>query len=180
LTGSGISPNKGAMIITVCPLSRLEETVTRCRARHLLTLINAATLVSRPPGILPENHLFLGISDILEPLEGHVAPAEEHIDALLSFVRRWDRATPLVVHCFAGISRSTAAAFVTACALSPNRDEFEAAQTLRAASPTATPNSRIVALADRRLGRQGRMVAAIAAIGRGRESAEGAPFDYGL
>jgi hypothetical protein len=43
-------------------------------------------------------------------------------------------------------------------------------------SPTATPNRRLVALADRRLGREGRMAAAIAAIGRGADCFEGAPF----
>ena len=41
------------------------------------------------------------------------------------------------------------------------------AQALRRASPTATPNIRIVSLADRLLGRDGRMVAAIETIGRG-------------
>ena len=41
------------------------------------------------------------------------------------------------------------------------------AQALRRASPTATPNIRIVSLADRLLGRDGRMIAAIETIGRG-------------
>ena len=66
-----------------------------------------------------------------------------------------------MVHCYAGISRSTAGAFVTACALNPQRDEMTIARALRDASPTATPNIRIVSLADRMLGRDGRMVAAI-------------------
>ena len=58
----------------------------------------------------------------------------------------------MVIHCFAGVSRSTAAAFIAACALAPKRDEFDVARALRAASPTATPNARLVALADRALG----------------------------
>jgi predicted protein tyrosine phosphatase len=53
---------------------------------------------------------------------------------------------------------------------------MELAQALRRASPTATPNRRLVALADDRLGRQGRMIAAITAIGRGADCYEGAPF----
>ena len=73
----------------------------------------------------------------------------------------------MVVHCYAGISRSTASAFTSVCALNPHRDEESIAQALRRASPTATPNIRIVSLADRLLGRQGRMVAAIETIGRG-------------
>jgi predicted protein tyrosine phosphatase len=47
---------------------------------------------------------------------------------------------------------------------------------LRAASPTATPNIRIVSLADRLLGRDGRMIAAIEAIGRGVTATEAEPF----
>jgi len=51
---------------------------------------------------------------------------------------------------------------------------------LRRASPTATPNIRIVSLADRLLGRQGRMVAAIETIGRGLMATEGTPFRLDL
>jgi predicted protein tyrosine phosphatase len=75
-----------------------------------------------------------------------------------------------------GISRSTASAFAGVCAVNPARDEISIAQALRRASPTATPNIRIVSLADRLLGRDGRMVAAIEAIGRGELTAEAAPF----
>jgi len=107
------------------------------------------------------------MDDINEHIEGYVIPAETHVGDLLRFVRAWPRKTPLVVHCFAGISRSTAGAFVAACALNPHRDETIIARALRAASPTATPNRRIVALADRMLGRNGRMVMAIEEIGPG-------------
>jgi predicted protein tyrosine phosphatase len=55
-----------------------------------------------------------------------------------------------------------------------HRDEKSIA--LRSASPTATPNARIVSLADRLLGRDGRMVAAIETIGRGVLATEGTPF----
>jgi predicted protein tyrosine phosphatase len=95
-------------------------------------------------------------------------------------VRGWDRGSPLVVHCFAGISRSTAAAFVSVCALNPDREELAVARALRDASSTACPNLRIVALADAVLGRGGRMVAAIDAIGRGGYATEGVPFRLDL
>jgi predicted protein tyrosine phosphatase len=80
------------------------------------------------------------------------------------------------VHCYAGISRSTAAAFVTACALSPARTELQIAQELRQRSHTASPNRRIVSIADTLLGRSGRMVDAIDAIGPGAAAVEGIPF----
>jgi predicted protein tyrosine phosphatase len=166
------------MRIHVCPLSQLEAIVQETGARHVVTLINTATPVVRPGAIPAENHLLLGMSDILEPMEGHVAPAEEHLDQLVTFLRRFDRTTPLVIHCWAGVSRSTAAAYVAACWLNPERDEMDVALALRAASPTATPNARLVALADARLARQGRMIAAIAAIGRGADCFEGVPFSF--
>jgi predicted protein tyrosine phosphatase len=62
------------------------------------------------------------------------------------------------------------------CALNPQRDEATIAQALRDASSTATPNIRIVSLADRLLGRDGRMVAAIETIGRGNLAEEAMPF----
>jgi predicted protein tyrosine phosphatase len=79
-----------------------------------------------------------------------------------------------------GISRSTASAFASVCALNPHRDETSIAQALRRASPTATPNIRIVSLADKLLGRQGRMIAAIENIGRGIMTTEAEPFQLDL
>jgi predicted protein tyrosine phosphatase len=163
-------------MIHVCSLSRLHQTVAQTGARHVVTLLKDAELVQRPGSITSENHLILGMDDITGPLEGYIAPADEHVTKLLDFVRGWDRAAPLVMHCYAGISRSTAGAYVAACALNPRRDEHTIARKLRLASPTATPNQRIVALADRALGRGGRMTAAIEQIGRGVMAFEGDPF----
>lgn len=160
----------------VSSLSRLYETVAAVRASHVVTLINVGTVVERPPGIAAERHLFLGLSDIAAPLDGHILPAEEHLQRFLSFVGAWDRQAPMVVHCWAGISRSTAAAYIAACALKPDRDEEEAAEALRRAAPSATPNIRLVTLADAALGRRGRMIRAIERIGRGADAFEGTPF----
>ncbi len=163
-------------MIHVCSLSRLHRTVEETRARHVVTLLKDTDLVQRPAGIAPDNHLILGLDDITQPLDGYVVPADEHVTRLLAFVRGWDRAKPLVVHCYAGISRSTAGAYVAACALNPSRNELAIAQALRRASSTATPNPRIVSLADRLLGRSGRMIAAIETIGRGAMAYEADPF----
>jgi predicted protein tyrosine phosphatase len=162
--------------IHVCPLSRLEDTAARSGARHLVTIINDGTAVTRPALIPPERHLFLGFNDITEAMEGMTLPAVEHIDRFLDFVARWDRADPLLVHCYAGISRSTAAAFIAVCAAAPERDEAEIAQRLRLASPTAFPNPLMVRHADRLLGRGGRMERAITGIGRPIEAFEAQPF----
>ncbi|MDQ0511033.1 tyrosine phosphatase family protein [Ancylobacter amanitiformis] len=167
-------------MIHICPLSRLEETVTRTGAAHVLSVINRGTPVVLPASIARDNHLFVGFNDIIEPRDGLIHPAIEHVEAILAFAGRWPRSAPLVVHCFAGISRSTASAYIAACALNPARDEAEIATALRAASPIATPNALLVSLADAALGRQGRMSAAIAAIGRGEEAMENVPFELRL
>jgi predicted protein tyrosine phosphatase len=164
------------MQINVCSLSLLDATVMATGAKQIMTLLNVGTKVVRPASVDERMHLFLGMNDIVEAVDGQILPGDDHLSQLLRFVRGWDQQSPLVIHCFAGVSRSTAAAFTTACALNPGLDEHELAQTIRLLSPTATPNRRIVALADDRLGRNGRMLAAIDAIGRGEECFEGVPF----
>ncbi|CAA9336539.1 MAG: Protein tyrosine phosphatases [uncultured Microvirga sp.] len=164
----------------VCSLAHLHETVASSGASHMVTLINAATVVERPASVAEDRHLFLGMSDIVDPLEGHILPATEHVEKFLTFVTAWPREQPLVIHCYAGVSRSTAAAFIAACALAPHRPEADIARALRQASPIATPNRRLVAVADDLMGREGRMVEAIDRIGRGCEAPHGEPFTLRL
>jgi len=163
-------------MIHVCSLGRLHETVATTGARHVVSLLAREDNLVRPAGIAPENHLWLQLHDISAPMDGYVAPQTEHVEQLIAFVRRWPRATPLVMHCYAGVSRSAAAAFVSVCALNPASDERAVASALRRASQTATPNIRIVALADHLLARNGRMVRAIEAIGPGVIVADAPPF----
>ena len=167
-------------MIHVCSLARLYDTVDATGARHIVTLLRLTDRVQRPSHIAPENHLVLGVDDISMPIEGYTLPGEEHVHRLIKFVGAWDRTSPMVVHCFAGISRSTAGAFVAACTLNPTRDEREIAWAIRRASPTAQPNARIVSIADRLLKREGRMMQAIDLIGPGDFATEGHPFRLDL
>jgi len=167
-------------MIHVCPMSKVDETVSRSGAAHLVTLLAAGTDFARPAAISERNHLCLWMNDIAEMRAGLVVPGRDHVERLLAFARSWNRRRPLAVNCYAGISRSTAAAYIVAAALAPERDEAELAWTLRLAAPSATPNPALVRHADALLGRQGRMVAAIAAIGRGEDAYEGAPFILSL
>lgn len=151
-------------------------TVRETEASRVLTVMKNVAQVRTPPQIEPDRHLKLDFSDIIRPEPGEVIANEEHVSALLSFARDWDRLDPMVVHCYAGVSRSTASAFIIACALRPDISEKIWAMRIRAASPTATPNLRLVDLADGLLERRGRMVAAIEGIGRGEDCFEGIPF----
>jgi len=163
-------------MIHVCSLAALPSTVQSTGASHILTVMGDIRRVQRPASVREANHLMISMDDINEPADGLVTPSEDHIEKVLAFVRGWDRQAPLVVHCFAGISRSTASAFAAACALNPHRDEVMIARQMRRASPTAFPNRLIVSLADRVLGRNGRMLRALDEIGPGDMSIEGHPF----
>jgi len=167
-------------MIHVCSLARLRNTVEDTRARHIVTLIKDVSLVQRPDCITADNHLLLDMDDITSEMDGYVLPSTAHVEKLIEFVTRWDRTAPMVVHCYAGISRSTAGAFIIACALNPKRDELTIAKCIRDSSPTAIPNLRLVTLADAILDRKGRMVEAIRAIGPGLSAFEGVPFRLDL
>jgi predicted protein tyrosine phosphatase len=167
-------------MIHVCSLAALPATVKATGASHVLTVMADVDQVQRPVSVLPANHLKVQVDDITEAIEGFVAPSELHVEQVLNFVRGWDRKAPLVVHCYAGISRSTASAFAAVCALNPHRDEIAIARLIRAASPIAAPNRLIVSLADKALGREGRMLRALDEMGPGKLTAEGKPFRIDL
>lgn len=162
--------------LVVSPVSRIAETATRFGARDMLTLMNVGSRFERPAEIEETRHLFIGFNDINEPSDGMIHPSVDHINQFIAFGRRWDRKAPLLIHCYAGVSRSTASAYITAIALNPELDETRLAQTLRRNAPSATPNALLIALADDLLVRKGRMVDAIKAIGRGEDAFEGTPF----
>src|SRR3954454_7728774 len=167
-------------MIHVCSLAALPETVRATGASHVLTVMANVDQVQRPVSVLPANHLKVAMDDIIEQMEGFVAPSELHIEQVLAFVRGWDRGAPLVVHCYAGISRSTASAFAAVCMLNPHRDEASIARQIRAASPIAAPNRLIVTLADKALGRDGRMLQALDEMGPGSMTVVGQPFRIDL
>jgi predicted protein tyrosine phosphatase len=165
------------MVLIVTPLSRLAEVIAERSPSHLITLLSPEDLIATPAGFPPERHLRLGVHDIAEPAPGFVAPEASLVEQVLDFARGWDAAAPMVVHCWAGISRSTASAFAIACERNPHVGELEIALAMRRASPGAYPNRRIVALADDILGRGGRMVEAVEAMGGNGFIVENTPFD---
>lgn len=165
------------MTIIVCSLEHMPGVIATRGPSHLVSLLGPASMIDTPAVIHPARHLKLAVHDICEPAEDMVLPEIAHIETLLSFGESWRAEAPMVVHCWAGVSRSTASAFILACARHPQTSEMEIAQALRRASPTAFPNPRFVALADELLGRRGRMSAAIAAMSPRNEGIESQPFE---
>lgn len=163
-------------MIIVCPLNKAEPLAAAHDVSHVISLLGPGTPHRSFAGVTAERHLRLTFHDIAQPTDGFSPPGVADAERLVSFLRGWRRDRPMLIHCWAGISRSTAAAYTALCLLRPASDEEDLARELREASPSATPNRLIVALADQLLGREGRMVRAIAAIGRGADAFEGTPF----
>jgi predicted protein tyrosine phosphatase len=163
-------------MIVVSPLEHLDATIARHRPSHVLTLLSPGHEESAPREPPFEQRLYLYFHDITVARDGLIAPDRESVGAILDFVRSWTGVRPMLVHCWAGISRSSAAAFMIACARNPGC-ERDIADELRRRAPFATPNRLMVALADDVLQRSGRMLEAIERIGRGADAFRGSPYD---
>ncbi len=164
------------MRLIVCPGSAVETLLAREPVDHVLTLVSPDAEV----GARAVPATVLRFNDIIAPRADLVAPSAEIIHAIIALGRKLPADATLLVHCFAGVSRSPAAAYVLACAASVPGDEQAIAGRLRAASPKATPNALMVSLADEILKRNGAMRTAIAAIGRGADAYEGDVIDWTL
>ncbi len=123
-----------------------------------------------------DDHLKLALDDVDFAEDGLEPPQKAHVQRLISFVSEWDKSAPLLIHCWAGVSRSSASAFITACAHNPEADEADLARILRKASATAKPNPRIIAFADEILGRDGRMIEAVDGMGSNVFTEQAEPF----
>ena len=166
------------MHIIVGPLSLVPRLVAERRPSHLITLLDPdhAPTVATPAPLTADRHLKIGVNDISDPTEGLLLCQESMVQAILDFGAGWDEREPILVHCWAGISRSSATAFTLACERNPETAERDIAERLRRTCARATPNRRIVAIADDLLGRGGRMVDAVDSIGRGEPAYENVPF----
>lgn len=166
------------MSLIICPLHEVEQGLSTWLPSHVISLASPGS----EQAIIPEGHqrLQLIFNDIAEPQPGLQVCSEEDVARLIAFARDWPREQPMLIQCWAGVSRSPAAAYVVACALSAAGNEERLAGELRAAAPFATPNPRLVALADQALGRKGAMIKAIAGIGRGAETSLGTLFHLSL
>jgi predicted protein tyrosine phosphatase len=166
-------------LILITPLSAVPDALKSHAPSHMVTLLSEAYMIDTPAGFPAERHLKLSMHDIADP-SGDQAPGREHVDRLIAFGRGWDARAPMLVHCWAGVSRSTASAYTVLCdRLGPGRED-DIARALRERAPHAQPNRLIVRLADEALGRGGAMVRAIDAMGSGVMVTEGVPVEIPL
>jgi predicted protein tyrosine phosphatase len=164
-------------LIAVCSLVLVPQTIARLKPWGLITLLDPASMIETPQGVGADRHLKVGVNDINGSADGLISPKEDHVASVLEHGLAWDPASPLLIHCWAGVSRSTASAFMIACQRNPDIAPSRIANMIRTLSPTATPNRLLTSIADDMLGRGGAMVDAIDAIGRGEDCWEGTPFE---
>ena len=151
--------------LLVTPLSSLADALNAHAPSHLVSLLSPEHMIATPEGFPAAAHLRLGVNAVVDPAAGTAPPVRRHIDELLEFSRSWDARAPMVIHCWAGISRSMASAFTILCdRLGPDR-EIEIARAIRQRAPHAQPNRLLVQHADDALGRNGKMIAALNTMG---------------
>ncbi len=163
------------MSLIVCSQNQVEAVLSLQRPTHVVSLISPDALAPQL-GLPAERHLVLRFNDINAPQTGLTAPDQSMVADLIAFSDLCRPPSPLLLHCYAGVSRSPAAAYVIACWRAGPGQEASLAETLRRRSPTATPNPWLIALADAWLGRGGAMIEAITRLGRGANAFEGETF----
>lgn len=154
--------------ITICGIPELDE---HCAAgvTHIVSILDPES--PDPPTFAkfaPHWRLDLRFHDIIEPNRCQLAPSRGDVAQLLGFGRELnDRAgNHLLVHCHAGVSRSTAAAALIMVQMHPHRPARVALDTVARMRPRAWPNLRMLEFGDALLGRNGEIVAAASAVYR--------------
>lgn len=150
--------------MTVCGI---EELAGFCdvRTSHVLSILDPEWPVPEAFGAFGEHEkLELRFNDVIEETPGQVVPREAHVSVLLAFGRDLMDEPPegahLLVHCHAGISRSTAS---MALILAQHLPQIPAAGILDEVvriREKAWPNLRMIEMGDAMLGRRGTLVAA--------------------
>ncbi len=164
----------------MAPLSHVPAVLQRRRPERVISVLDPGSAFPELGPSYTDRHLRLAFHDVHTAAPGVTLPSATHIAQLLAFLDAWDASESLLVHCRAGIGRSTATAFVAACHRNPRTSELTIAVELRRVAPLARPNETLIRLADEAMKRHGRMAAAIADTGRGLEwidVAEGVPFE---
>lgn len=148
-------------MIIVASLDRAQEAFKRYRPAMVLSMLDVESVEPVFPGLAPQNHIKLWVEKTGETTDLK-AVAKAKAERLAEIFSAWDGRKDVLIHCTLGVARSMAAAFVVQCMFAPERSEEEIAAALRAAAPHADPCLHLVSQADELLGRDGRMIEAIA------------------
>jgi len=154
-------------VLTVCGVEELPGHAAR-NVTHVLTLVDPDTAEIGAFEAYDDHHRrVMRFHDIIEPAAGKVMPTPEHVAEILAFgeelaISRDTRQDGhLLVHCYMGVSRSTAAMLSLLAQVHSEETEERLFERLREIRPQAWPNSVMVGYADSQLGRGGRLVDAL-------------------
>ncbi len=154
-------------MLSICGLEELEQHVG-LPVTHALSILDPD--YPDPPlfgGFQGLTRTVLRFHDAIEGLPGQILPQRAHVEEILSFGAGLKAAAEgagahLLVHCHAGISRSTAAMTTLLAQLSPERSADDILQHVVDIRAKAWPNLRMIESADDLLNRKGTLVAASA------------------
>ncbi len=150
--------------LTVCGLDELDRHSTR-GVTHVLSILDPEWPEPEAFQVFdPHSRVTFRFHDAIEPELGVVLPQKAVVEAILAFARDAGDVRHLLIHCHAGISRSTAAMTMIMAQANPHEKEDAIIERLLEIRPQAWPNSRMIAFADDLLGRDGRLSAAVALV----------------
>jgi predicted protein tyrosine phosphatase len=149
-------------VLTICGLDELDSHSVR-GVTHVLSILDPDWPEPASfQAFAPHGRVTLYFHDAIEPGPGIVLPQAAHVESVLAFGRDLDGdLRHLLIHCHAGISRSTAAMTMILAQAFPDEDEDSIVERLRRIRPQAWPNSRMIGFADALLKRDGRLIAAV-------------------
>ena len=149
--------------ITVCGIDELPG---HCEAgvTHVLSILDPDHPGLTAFGAYGEHErLELRFHDIIDPTPGRQLPAADDVENLLEFGRTLpvEADAHLLVHCHAGISRSSASMALLLSQSMPDCPGEAIFEELLRIRPIIWPNLRILELGDARLARDGDLIAAV-------------------
>jgi len=153
------------MKITICGISELGD---HCETgvTHVLSILDTHWPDPEAFTDFPlHRREALRFHDVLAPAPGLIHPTEEHVAQLLLFGRDVEVAgelAHLLIHCHAGISRSTAAAALLLAQENPARPAADIFDEISVLRPRAWPNLVMLEIGEAALGRRGELTAAVA------------------
>ncbi|HEV7367722.1 protein-tyrosine-phosphatase [Arenibaculum sp.] len=150
--------------ITICGLDELCEHGSS-GITHVISILDPAHPDPEDfSGYPAHDRVVWRFDDVVEQVEDAVVPGAEQVAAVLETGKRLlaEPVGRLLIHCHAGVSRSTATAAILMAQNAPGREEEVFAEIARI-RPRSWPNSRMVRFADEMLGRGGALSAALKA-----------------
>jgi predicted protein tyrosine phosphatase len=154
------------MKITICGIPEIGQ---HCEAgvTHVLSILDPAWPDPEAFADFPPHHReALRFHDVIAPAPEIVAPTEEDVARLLAFgddVMVAGAAAHLLIHCHAGVSRSTAAAALLMAQADPTLPPEAIFAEIGRLRPQAWPNLLMLEFGEAALGRRGEIAPAVAA-----------------